>query len=463
MDAEYATLIDFGSTYTKVTCVSIPQQRVVMTGSFASTVHTDARIGMHRCFDAVTRVIGKQAFEASLKLSSSSAAGGLRMAVIGLTSALSISAGRNAAFGAGAKVMAVFSGRLKEADLEELEQTDAEIILLCGGYEKGNRSMVLHNAKMLSEARLMVPVIYAGNSDAAQLVRELFRRNRKECFLVDNIIPAVGEMNIGPAEEVIRHIFMKRIVNMKGMGAVQEEIGEILMPTPAAVLAAGSLLSEGTRREEGLGPMMMVDVGGATTDVYSFMKNTPFHHAHISGAPEPYAKRTVEGDMGMRESSVCVMQEVGEERMAQRAAVSPQRLQEGIDRRLKEHSILADSAEEMRIDHEIASEAVSISVRRHAGRLQRVYSKGIREIQYGKNLTEAPLLVGTGGVIVHAPDPDALLQNAVLRDAEDPGILIPRQLRTMVDHDYVFYAAGLLREYDEEAAFAIMKNSVTQC
>ena len=459
---KYATLIDFGSTYTKVTCVDLPERRVVMTDKFPSTVHTDARIGLHQCFDAVEKVIGKEALQESLKLSSSSAAGGLRMAVVGLTPRLSITAGRNAAFGAGAKIMANFSGWMTDEDVAALEKSDVEIVLLCGGYEKGNRTMVLHNAEMISKSGLNAPVIYAGNSEAGQVARELFRQNLKECFLVDNIIPAVGKMNIEPAEEVIRHIFMKRITNMIGMGKVQEEIGEILMPTPAAVLAAGTLLSQGTEREEGLGPMMMVDVGGATTDVYSFLKNKRYHYARLVGAPEPYAKRTVEGDMGMRESSVCVMQEVGAETMAQRAGVSAEALKQAIDRRLEDHSVLADTDEELRIDREIAREAISISVRRHAGHMEKVHSKGIKEIQVGKNLTEVETLIGTGGIIVNSADPDPLLQQAVLREGEDDSILVPRQIKTLVDHDYVFYAAGLLRGYDEDAALAIMKASIAE-
>ena len=382
------------------------------------------------------------------------------MAVVGLTRSLSITAGRNAAFGAGAKIMANFHGWMTEADAAELEKSNVEIVLLCGGYEKGNRSMVIHNAEMISKSGLQAPVIYAGNSDAGPTVREIFRENLKECFLVDNIIPAVGQMNIAPAEEVIRHIFMKRITNMKGMGGVQQEIGEILMPTPAAVLAAGELLSSGTEQQEGLGPMMMVDVGGATTDVYSFLKNKPFHYARMVGAVEPYAKRTVEGDMGMRESSVCIMREVGAADMALRAQVSQETLEAAIQRRLTDTSILADSEEEYRIDRQIAREAVAISVRRHAGRTERVHSKGIREIQRGKNLTEVKTLIGTGGIIVNSPDPEDLLQQAVLREGEEEGVLIPRKLRTLVDQDYVLYAAGLLRTHDCEAAMAIMKASV---
>lgn len=456
-----AILIDFGSTYTKLTCVDLKERKVVLTDRFPSTVHTDARIGLHQCFDAARKEIGEKRFSEAVKLSSSSAAGGLRMAVIGLTRTLSVVAGKNAAYGAGAKIMKNYYGAMNREQTMDLETSSAEIVLLCGGYEHGNRSMVLHNARMLSQSGLAVPVIYAGNSDAGQEVRTILNQGGKECFLVNNIIPAVGVLDIAPAEEIIRHIFMKRITNMKGMSKVQEEIGEILMPTPAAVLKAGTLLSEGTEREEGLGPMMMVDVGGATTDVYSFNKNRGFRGSKVIGAPEPYAKRTVEGDMGMRESSICLLEEAGAAALAKGAGVSEERIREAIQHRITERSYLADTAEEAAIDHEIARQAVGISVRRHAGHIENVRT-GSRQNQVGKNLTEIKTLIGTGGVIVNNENPANILRYASLQSGESEDVLVPRELEILTDRNYVFYAAGLLRDLDEDTALAIMKESINR-
>lgn len=456
---EHAILIDFGSTYTKLTCVDLMEQKVILTDRFASTVHTDARIGLHQCFDVAEKKIGSAAFAKALKLSSSSAAGGLRMAVIGLTRTLSVTAGKNAAYGAGAKLMKNFFGNLSLEEIADLEQSSAEIVLLCGGYEQGNRSMVLHNAKMLAQSHISIPVIFAGNSTAAHEVRTILNLGGKECFLVDNLIPAVGVLNIEPAEEIIRHIFMKRITNMKGMSKVQAEIGDILMPTPAAVLAAGTLLSQGTKTSEGIGSMMMVDVGGATTDVYSFNKNRGFQGAKMIGSPEPDARRTVEGDMGMRESSICLLEEVGLETLAKGAGVTPERMAQAIDHRITERSYLADSPEEVNIDHEIARQAVAISVRRHAGRIENV-RVGCRQNQVGKNVTEIKTLIGTGGVLVNNAHPEEILQHCALQAGESEDLLIPRSIDIVTDKDYVFYAAGLLQTYDPEAALAIMKASI---
>ncbi|MEG1917076.1 MAG: glutamate mutase L [Oscillospiraceae bacterium] len=457
---QYAILIDFGSTFTKLTCVHLGEQKIVLTDQFPSTVRSDAGIGLHQCFEAARREIGAEGVARALKLSSSSAAGGLRMAVIGLTPSLSIAAGKNAAYGAGAKIMKNFFGAMTAADISQLEAAGVEIVLLCGGYEHGNRSLVLHNAELLSKSRLLAPIIYAGNSEAARDVRRLLAAGNKECFLVENIIPAIGVLNTAPTEAVIRNLFMKRITNMKGMGAVQAEIGEILMPTPAAVLAAGTLLSRGTDQTAGLGPLLLLDVGGATTDVYSFVENTGYLGAKRVGVEEPYAKRTVEGDMGMRESAACLLDEVGAETLAKQAGLSVVALEKAIENRMTNTGLLADTEAELRLDRAIAGEAVAISVRRHAGYVERVYSNGGHQVQRGKNLTEIRTVIGTGGVIVRGGAADGILRRALLSDPREEFRLLPREMQTSVDRAYVLYAAGLLRSYDEETALAIMKASI---
>lgn len=456
---DHAVMIDFGSTYTKVACVDLREARLVTAGSFPSTVGTDARIGLEQCLSFVREEIGAEALERALKLSSSSAAGGLRMAVIGITERLSSIAGRHTAFGAGGKIVKLHSGLLTKQDVEELENSNAEIILLCGGYERGNRTIVLGNAKMLADSQIHIPVIYAGNSSVATEAKTLLTAGGKECFVANNVIPNVGELNTEAAGNVIRSLFMQRIVNMKGIGCIKELIGDVLMPTPAAVLKAGELLSVGTESEPGLGNMMMVDVGGATTDIYSFCENQAYEGSKIVGAKEPFAKRTVEGDMGMRESSICILQEVGEKKLAADASVDAATLQAAISNRHDNIAYLADTPQELDIDQAIAQNAVAISVRRHAGRIEH-NCIGTWQNQMGKNLTEIKTLIGTGGVIVKNRDPKRILERAMLQKNESKDILIPRELSIFVDSDYIFYAAGLLSSYSPETAIKIMKNSL---
>lgn len=455
----HSIMIDFGSTFTKVAVADLTKKELLLSDKFPSTVHTDARIAMEQCFDAAAKVLTEKEISQALKLSSSSAAGGLRMAVVGLTRSLSATAGSDAVFGAGAKVMGTFYGTLDEKMIGEIEQLPLEIILFCGGYENGNRSTVLHNARMLAASHISAPVVFSGNRQVDREVRLMFKETGKECFVIDNILPDIGVLNVEPSQQIIRDLFMKRITNMKGLAGVKKTLGEILMPTPAAVLRAGELLSRGTDKSDGLGDMMMIDVGGATTDVYSFNVNTAYEGATLAGTPEPFAKRMVEGDMGMRESSVCLFNEVPCADLAAEAGVSEQAFKDAIDLRTGTTSFVADSETERDIDDTIAANAVRISARRHAGKLEYSFHGNVERLQRGKNLTEIQTVIGTGGPIVNSRDPKKLLSEVCMKSS-DVDILLPESVECYIDRDYVFYAAGLLCDYDEEAALALMKNSL---
>lgn len=457
---KYAVLIDFGSTFTKMVLVNLDAGEVVKTDKFPSTVKTDAAIGLHQCFDSARAAIGASDFNEAEKLATSSAAGGLRMTVVGLTKAVSSTAGRNASFSAGAKVIGSVSGRLTDEHLEAINESDTEILLMCGGYEGGNVRDLIHNAEIIAKSRLTVPVIFAGNSSVATTVRGILKSCGKECFVAENIIPKVGSLNIKPTTDIIRELFMDRITNMKGVGEVQSEMAEKIIPTPAAVLAAGQLLSRGTEKTEGLSDFMMADIGGATTDIYSYIENTGFDGAKRVGSPEPFAKRTVEGDMGMRESSICILNELGSEKLAQSAGVTEDMVQQAIDHRIHDTGYVADSAPEQAIDLTLAKNAVKISASRHAGRTTREYQGRSRLIQRGKNLTEIKTIIGTGGIIVNSDHAEEILKNAAAQGSSSEGVLLPEKVEPLVDHDYVLYAAGLLQDHAPEAALSIMRASL---
>lgn len=457
---KHAVLIDFGSTYTKMLLVDLEERSVIISTKVPSTVHEDAEIGLNQCFDAARNAIGEKKLQAALKLATSSAAGGLRMAVVGLTKTLSNEAGRNASFSAGAKIVYNTSGILSERDLADIEKAKAEILLLCGGYERGNTKGVLANASILAESALTIPVIYAGNSFAAWDVRRRFSSFGKECFLAENIIPDVGCLNTEPTAEIVRELFMSRITNMKGVGVVQGKMAEPIVPTPLAVLRAGELLSKGTESEAGLGPVMMADIGGATTDIYSYLDNKCYSGARCIGTPEPFAKRTVEGDMGMRESSINLLREFGRDQFCAKCGETADFIEAAIEKRITQTKYLADSEREQALDHNIACCALAVSARRHAGYIEKGYSDGLRLIQHGKNLTEIRTVVGTGGIIVNEQNPEDILQQVFVKGPEAGKILLPEKADVLIDRDYVLFAAGLLRKYDETAALAIMKKSL---
>lgn len=456
----FAVLTDFGSTFTKVVCVDLEEYKVIVTDKFPSTVHTDAQIALRQCYDVARRAIGEEEFKNSLKLSTSSAAGGLRMAVVGLTKSISLQAGRNASFSAGAKIVCNVAGLLTKQDIEEIEEAQAEIILFCGGHESGNTKGVLENARRLSQSQLTLPIIYAGNSQIDEAVRRIFLSTGKECFLSKNIVSTAGSVQVEATANIIRNLFMKRIINMKGVGVVQSQMDDDIIPTPAAVLTAGELLCRGTDANAGIGDMMMVDVGGATTDIYSYTNNISYEGAKQVGISEPFAKRSVEGDMGMRESSICLLKELGLENLAKRCNEPEAVVQDSIQKRVVNRKYVADNEREKKIDHQIACSAVEISARRHAGYISREYHNGCRLIQHGKNLTGIKTVVGTGGIIVNDKNSEDILEKVKMKDKEKGRILLPSNIDILVDREYVLFAAGLLRKYNEDAALAIMRESL---
>lgn len=205
---------------------------------------------------------------------------------------------------------------------------------------------------------------------------------------------------------------------------------------------------------------MMVDVGGATTDVYSFNENKPYPGARLMGVSEPYAKRTVEGDMGMRESSICILREVGDKALASGARRNGGADRAGRSDAHHDDGLSADTPDEQRIDRSWPGRRSVSLCGDTAGHVEHVWTTGSKQYQVGKNISEVSEIIGIGGVIVNSPDPAAILQRSTLRAGESEDVLIPRELNAHIDRDYVFYAAGLLRDYDEETAMALMKASI---
>ncbi len=237
-----ALLIDFGSTYTKLRAIDLDRRRLIGGGQGPSTVATDVMTGMKAALaDLERRCGGLPRFR--YRLASSSAAGGLRMVTIGLVRELTAEAARQAALGAGAKLVGTFAYHLNSADLEAIRRLAPDIVLLAGGTDGGNREVVLHNAAALAAAPLDCPIVYAGNRDALDEARRLLAG--KTAIFTANVMPEFNQLDIEPARDAIRGIFIDRIVHAKGIDRAAAEFDHVLMPTPAAVLEGARLLADG--------------------------------------------------------------------------------------------------------------------------------------------------------------------------------------------------------------------------
>lgn len=450
-------LIDFGSTYTKVTAVDADEGKLIGTAASYTTVQTDINNGLNDALKKLEKVTGKLEFKE--RYAASSAAGGLRMLSSGLVPELTSEAAKCASLGAGAKVLKTYAFELNEDDAEEIKRINPDIFLLVGGTDGGNSACIIHNAEVLAGIDRDFPIIIAGNRNAVYKCRKILAE--KEVHVCENVMPKFGVLNIGPVQKVIREVFLKNIIRAKGITKASELISGIMMPTPSAVMAAIKLLSEGTEKQSGIGELIAVDVGGATTDIYSVSDGMPDDpRTLLKGIPEPHIKRTVEGDIGMRYSIHGIVDSAGIDKIAGMAGLSRERTAELVDMLSKHTDMIPDSAETLALDEALASMAVRIAVTRHAGSIEETYSMlGTTYVQTGKNLKNIRQIVITGGSLIHTEHTKEIASYA-LYDKNNPTSLKPMRANVLVDRKYIIAAMGLLSEHYPEAALTIMKEEL---
>lgn len=450
-------LIDFGSTYTKVTAVDADHAQLLGSAAAYTTVQTDVNDGLANAVALLEKQTGKLDF--AERYACSSAAGGLRMIASGLVPELTAEAAKCASLGAGAKVIRTYSFELTEDDAAEIVAEKPDIFLLVGGTDGGNKACILNNAHMLAEAGGDFPIVIAGNRNAARECERILAG--REVYVCENVMPKFGMLNIEPTQQRIRDIFLSRIVRAKGLTKASELISGIMMPTPSAFLAAMQLLADGTKEQSGIGELIAVDVGGATTDVYSISAGMPDHPGTIlKGLPEPYVKRTVEGDVGMRYSIHGIVDAAGLDAIASASGIAPARVQELVDYLSTHTDVLPTTPELEALDEALASYAIRTAVTRHAGRIEESYTMmGLAYAQTGKNLMNVERLVVTGGSLIHTKNTGKIASYA-LYDPKDPTSLKPRKAELLVDRKYILAAMGLLSKYYPEAALTIMKKEL---
>lgn len=458
-------LVDFGSTHTKVLAVDLDREEVVGRSQAMTTVDEDITIGLN---DALERLFSQSTVtEADIvaRYASSSAAGGLRMAAIGLVPSLTLEAARRAALGAGAKVVWSSGYELDEASLDEMRSAACDIILLSGGTDGGDRKTIVANARRIAQSDIAAPVIVAGNRVAASAVRQILADAGKVSYQVENVLPLLDRLNVEPAQELIRDLFIRQITAAKGLNRAQEYIGDIVMPTPKATLQAATLLADGTADEPGIGPLLVVEVGGATINIHSVADGLPADRKTVlRGLPETRTKRTVEGDLGIRYNAPTILEFVGAARLLEKLrSVLPDASIEAGELEQRVHALSTDVGHVPRndvddaIDRVLAASAVAFAVERHAGTLRQEFTlAGDVKVQVGKDLTQVQNLVGTGGIFKYGRWPGEVLASA-LYDAAVPWSLKPMKPAAWIDQEYLLYGIGLLAEHSPEKALRIAK------
>jgi len=450
--------LDIGSTWTKGALFVPDHGRLLVQGEAATPTTTDDLCRgfwsvCERLLPGTNAHLERSLAEVELAYTSS-AKGGLSVAASGIVPDLTAQAAKEAALSAGGKVTRVFSYRLTAGDLLELEQDAPDILLLCGGTDGGNETIVRHNVKMIASSPYRGVVLYAGNRSMVDEVRRSLAEGNKECVVADNVLPNLERPQPESAHEAIKNIFLSRIVTGKGLNQLVDQTGQTPLPTPLAMLSYVEALH---RCVPALGDFCLVDLGGATTDYYSASPaGSLVPGVVLRGLPEPAMKRSVEGDLGMRVSAASLLE------AAKNSAVSnlgeTHRTLEELERHVAfvsahpEH--LSADEREQELDALLARCAVSLSAKRHAGRMEKVQTaSGPVSVQKGKDLREVSTLIGTGGFLAHAGDRIGIsdLEPPALDDA-GRDVLAARPKRFLVDRQYRFPLLAAASRIAPEAA-----------
>ena len=455
-----AILVDFGSTFTKVIAVDLEARRLLGTAQAPSTVDSDVTIGLHQALERL-HSLGIDTVSPALMLGCSSAAGGLRMVAVGLVPSLTVEAARRAALGAGAKVIKAFGYKMSRTEIAEMKNLAPDVILLAGGTDGGDSDTILTNARSMAAAGLQAPVVVAGNKSVGPEVVDILLAAGIDARLTENVLSELDRLNVEPARNLIRQLFIERIVHAKGLDRARELVADIIMPTPMAALRATQLLADGPPGATGLGELMVVDVGGATTDVHTVAAGTPTTPGAVpKGLPEPRVKRTVEGDLGLRINAQTILEVGGAHGLFKELTLTTEELGLAVENRVRHTATTPDSEQEFAIDRALAAAAVAVATDRHCGVLEEAWTaQGKTFVQYGKDLRQLKSVVGTGGIFAFGRGYKAVLE-AVTHG--DPMRLKPVHPRYLIDRRYILYAMGLLAERFPEAAYAILTDNLEE-
>lgn len=443
--------VDIGSTWTKAAVFNQSHDRFSLEKRAAVATTTDY---LPDCFFAVLHQLMPRYSWRTIEAGkppvpvyfSSSAKGGLKVAVVGLVPEMSLQIARLAACSAGARVCASFPYRLTRSCIATIERTQPDILLLCGGTDGGNERYVTENAQAIADSDFSGTVVYAGNNQAVDRVSDLL--SGRDLVVCDNLMPDFGRLNIEPVREAIRRVFLARIVSGKGLSEIVSLFGVQPLPTPLAVFNLVDVIGINLPEWQNFA---LIDMGGATTDFYSYGEAyCPDSGTFMKGIVEPSLKRTVEGDLGMRVSAESAFLS-GEEYLAAMLHQSPAEmaaLKAYVDGLAANPSHLPVNGCEALFDRLLAGTCIYHSMMRHAGTIEEVFTaKGRVWAQAGKDLRRVNRIIGTGGYLAACArqgDPVILPRQPLNRTEKVP--LLPEKFEYFADPEYILPLLGNLAE-----------------
>jgi uncharacterized protein (TIGR01319 family) len=416
-----------------------------------SVLDGDVNIGLNNALDDMKKKLNADVIEYDKLLATSSAAGGLKMTVHGLVYDMTVKAAKEAALGAGANLHMVTSGRLRRTDIKKIYEIEPNIILIAGGVNYGERDTALYNAEVIANLDIEVPVIYAGNIENQDEIKLIFEEAKKSKFLytVENVYPVIDTINVEPARKVIQDVFEEHIIHAPGMEKIKELVNGKIVPTPGAVMEASKML------KDDIGDVVTVDVGGATTDIHSVTEGSEEVNM-ILLSPEPIAKRTVEGDLGVFVNVKNIINLIGEEKLIKSLDITKDKFDDIIN---NYKAIPATDFEKSFVER-LVLEATIVSSHRHAGGFRDLFANGGKKtLAEGKDLTSIKYIVGTGGALTRLPNRIDIL-NEIAKSNKGDKLLPNTDAKILIDNDYIMASLGVLSKEYKKAALILLKKSL---
>lgn len=416
-----------------------------------SVLEGDVRIGLQGAIDDLCKKKGIESLEYDEMLATSSAAGGLKMTVHGLVYDMTARAAKEAALGAGGIIHYVTAGKLRRTDIAKIKEIKPNLILIAGGVDYGERDTAIDNAEMIRNMGLNVPIIYAGNCENQEEMKLIFdEESGQKLYNVDNVYPRIDDLNVEPCRKVIQDAFEEHITGAPGMEHVRDMVNGPIVPTPGAVMECTKLLYDC------IGDLVVLDVGGATTDLHSVATESD-QVARIMIAPEPKAKRTVEGDLGVYVNRMKVIESIGEEKLrakCEKAGVD-------LDKTLDRYVAIPKNEDEIKLVEMLTEEAVMKAVERHAGQIRYIYGpSGRSSLAEGKDLTQVKYIVGTGGALTRLPHRKDIMKKIAEYDETGMRLFPTQHAEVLVDNDYIMASLGVLSKNHREGAKKLLEKSL---
>jgi uncharacterized protein (TIGR01319 family) len=449
---------DCGSTTTKAILIEKRdgEYRLIVRGEAPTTVEApfeDVTMGVLNAIAEVEELSGRKILDENgqiispangnvgtdIYVSTSSAGGGLQMMVAGVVRSMTAESAERAALGAGAIVMDVIASndkRLPHQQIERIRHLRPDMIVLSGGIDGGTTTHVVEIAELIAAAdprpRLgtgyKLPIIYAGNKDARMAVQEALGE-KTDLSIVDNIRPVLERENLRPAREKIHDLFMEHVMaQAPGYRKLMTWTDAPIMPTPGAVGLIIKTISDIEKIQ-----VIGVDIGGATTDIFSVFHNT--------------FNRTVSANLGMSYSISNVFAEATLPKVMRWVPfkMDERDLRNRVKNKMIRPTTIPQTMEELIFEQAIAKEALRLALIQHKSfattlkgvQQQRTIAEAFEQSASGQtivNMMQCDMLIGSGGVLSHAPRRqqaalmliDAFLPEGITRLAVDSIFMMPQ-------------------------------------